>query len=206
MLKNHIKDGLKILGDYATALLIYVVLLYTFIAITGDKFMVWLPLYSFIIFLFMALLIYSDLWRLAAKEKRPQYNMNPYPLKGFVLGLIGIIPLIFVVIFGHFIALEDEAINTVKNSITNGVLLGPLYFVIALLGKTTLSYIAALLLVPLVSMFGYLLGYHGIQLSKKLGLKKDVVYERKQELSPWNPARKHEDEGKKKRSKKRKGY
>lgn len=201
MLKNHIKGGLKVLGNYTAALLIYVILLYTFMAITGEKFDIWLPLYSFIMFLIMAMLMYTDLWHLAAKEKRPQYKMNPYPLKGLVLGLIGSLPLILVVVFGHFVTFKESAFNKLIANIADVVLLGPLYFIIALLGKTVVSYIAVLLLVPLLSMFGYMLGYQGIILRRKLGLKKDAVYEKKQELSPWNPARKHDDEGKKKKSK-----
>ncbi|NSW91945.1 MAG: hypothetical protein HPY74_14975 [Firmicutes bacterium] len=204
MFKNHIKDSLKVLGNYAAALLIYVILLYTFIAITGDNFTKWLPLYSFIIFLLMSLMLYTDLWRLAAKEKRPQYNLNPYPLKGLILGLIGSLPLIIIKIIEHFITFEDEVLNRLKVSIVDGVLLGPLYFSISLLGKTAAAYIIALLIVPLLSMLGYMLGYYGIQLGKILGLKKEVVYERKQELSPWNPARK--DVGERKKKKKKKGH
>lgn len=92
MLKNHIKGGLRVLGDYGAGLLIYFILLYSFIAITGDKFSDWLPLYSIIMFAIVALLLYSDMWNLAAKEKKPQYDLKPYPMKGLVLGLIGFFP------------------------------------------------------------------------------------------------------------------
>src|SRR5690554_1542045 len=101
MLKNHIKGGLKVLGDYGAGLLIYFILLYTFIAITGEGFSAWLPVYSFIMFSIMALILYSDMWSLAVKEKKPQYNLNPYPAKGFVLGLIGFFPIIIILITAY---------------------------------------------------------------------------------------------------------
>lgn len=206
MLKNHVKSGLKVFGNYVAALLIYVILLYTFMAITGESFTTWLPLYSIIMFLIMAMMLYTDLWHLAVKEKRPQYNLNPYPLKGLVVGLIGVVPLVLITVLEHLITFNDEVFNTLKTRITDGVLLGPLYFIIALLGKTTLSYAVALLAVPLLSMLGYMLGHYDIQIRRKLGLKKEVVYEKKQELSPWNPARKLDDEGKKRKSKNKKRY
>lgn len=195
MLKNHIKGGLKVLADYAAGLLIYFILLYTFIAITGDKFSTWLPLYSFIIFSITALLLYTDMWSLAVKEKKPQYNLNPYPVKGLILGLIGFSPIIIILIVAYVLNFAEPVLNTIKEAIIQNILLGPLYFSIALFNKTIIGYIISLLLVPLLSMFGYLMGFHG----KTIRKKKEVTTERKQELSPWNPARKDIDDGKKKK-------
>ncbi|HHY24714.1 MAG TPA: hypothetical protein GX527_10905 [Clostridiaceae bacterium] len=203
MLKNHIKGGLKILGNYAAALLIYVILLYTFIAITGENFNKWLPVYSFIMFILMILMLYTDLWHLAVKEKRPQYELNPYPLKGLVLGLIGFLPFIIIQIVAYLINFEEPVFNNLKRAIVDNILLGPLYFSISLLGKTTIAYIITSLIIPVLSMVAYMAGYYGVELRKLLGLKKEVTYERKQELSPWNPAKQEADQANKKRKKKR---
>lgn len=203
MFKNHIKGGLKVLGNYAAALLIYVILLYTFIAITGEKFSKWLPLYSFFMFILMVLMLYSDLWHLAAKEKRPQYELNHYPLKGLVLGLIGFLPIVIIELIAYFLNFEEPAFNNLKNVILDHIVLGPLSFSISLFGKTAIAYIITSLIVPVLSMIAYMMGYYGIQIKKVLGLKKEESYERKQELSPWNPARKEiEDEKKKKKKRK----
>ncbi len=203
MLKNHIKGGLKILGDYAAALLIYVILLYTFIAITGENFTKWLPLYSFIMFLLMVLMLYTDLWHLAVKEKRPQYDLNPYPLKGLVFGLIGFSPIIIIEIISYLVNFQEPVFNNLKRAIVDNILLGPLYFSIRLFGETIIGYIVTLLIVPLLSMVAYMAGYYGIELRKILGLKKEVTYEKKQELSPWNPARQEAEQTKKKKKKRR---
>lgn len=202
MLKNHIKGSLKILSNYASTLLIYVILLYTFIAITGENFTKWLPLYSFIMFVLMTLMLYTDLWHLAAKEKRPQYELNPYPLKGLVIGLIGFLPFIIIEIVSFSINFEEPAFNNLKRAIVDNILLGPLYFSISLLGKTFIAYIVTSLIVPVLSMLAYMAGYYGIELRKILGLKKEVTYERKQELSPWNPTRQEAEQTKKKKKKK----
>jgi len=201
--KNYIKGGLRVLGDYAAALLVYVILLYTFIAITGDNFLNWLPVYSFLMFAIMALFLYSDFWRLAAKEKKPQYNLKPYPLKGLVFGLIGILPLAVIKIIDIFIVFGDELGDKLKGMIVDGVIFGPLYFCLKLFEKNALGYIIALLLVPLLTMAAYMLGYYDIKLGKVLGIKKDVVYEKKQTLSPWNPAVKALEQEKNKKKKKK---
>ena len=200
MLKNHIKSGLKVLGDYCAGLLIYFILLYTFIAITGEKFSSWLPLYSILMFAIVAILIYSDMWHLAAKEKRPQYNLNPYPMKGLVLGFIGFLPIIVISLVAYFLSFSEPVLNNIKEALLHNILLGPLYFAISLFGKTIYGYIISMLIVPLISMFGYLMGFHG----KTIRKKKEVATEKQQELSPWNPYRRDTGDNKKKKKKKEK--
>ena len=199
--KNYIKGGLKAIGNYGATLIIYVILFYAFMAITGESFDTWLPLYSCVMFVIMAVLLYTDMWHLAAKEKRPQYELSPYPLKGLVLGLLGVLPLVIIVVLGYSIVLSDEVLNALKLFVVERVILGPVYFIIALFNKTIIGYIVALLSIPLLAMLGYIFGYYGIQLGAKIKIKNEVSYEKKQELSPWNPAKKVMDEGKKKKKK-----
>ena len=203
MLKNHIKGGLKVLGDYGAALLIYFILLYTFIAITGEKFSNWLPVYSFVMFMLMVLILYSDMWSLAAKEKKPQYNLNPYPMKGLVLGFIGFSPLIILQIAAYLIKFDEPVLNNLKVAILQNVLLGPLYFFINLFGKTAFAYIISSLIIPLLAMISYMMGLHGIEIRKAIGSKKQAEVERKQELSPWNPTRQDSNDVKKKKKNKK---
>lgn len=202
MLKNHIKGSLKVLGNYASALLIYVILLYTFIAITGEKFNKWLPLYSLIMFLLMVLMLYADLWQMAAKEKRPQYELNPYPLKGLVIGLIGFSPFIAIQIASYLVSFEEPVINNLIRAIIDNILFGPLYFCANLFKDTLWSNIISLSIIPILSMLAYLAGHYGFEIRKTLGLKKEITYERKQELSPWNPARQEVKQSKKKKQSK----
>lgn len=160
---NYIKGGLKVFFGYCISLLMFGVFLYVFISITGDRFSFWLPFYSFLFFLMMFLIIYSDLNKLAMKEKRPQYNLNPYPLKGFIFGLIGFSPFILLELIYPLINLNDDVLERIKHLALN-TLLGPLYWVLRIFGSTTGAYIAVSLLVPLIAMLGYLSGHYGFKL------------------------------------------
>ena len=51
-MKRYIMKGLRILYIYAMVVLIFVVFLYPVIGLTKDNFNNWLPVYSFICFLF----------------------------------------------------------------------------------------------------------------------------------------------------------
>lgn len=78
------------------------------------------------------------------------------------------------------------------------IILGPLYFAINFFGKTIYGYIISMLFIPLLAMFGYIMGFYG----KTIRKKKVITTERKQELSPWNPARRDTEDKKKKKKKK----
>jgi hypothetical protein len=203
MFKEYVKGGLKVLGNYGAALLIYIILLYTFIAITGENFNKWLPLYSLIMFFLTASMIYADLWHLAVKEKRPQYGLKSYPLKGLIFGLIGFSPFIIIQIIAYSLNFEEPVFNNIKWAIVDNLLLGPLFVFISIFKKAVIGYIITLLIIPILSMIAYMAGYYGLELRKTLGLKKEIAYERKQELSPWNPTKQDDNKKDKKRKKKR---
>lgn len=188
-MKNHIKGGVKVFTGYAISLLVFVIFIYVFLGITRDSFYTWLPLYSFLMFLLMFAIIYSDLKRLAIKEKRPQYNLNPYPLKGFVLGVIGFLPIILIELIYPLVQLEGEVLNNIKHKVLN-TFMGPLYFIIRIGKSTTVSYAVASLVVPVISMLAYLAGYYGFELRSylnKLSKKEPTDTKPKFTKSPWNP-------------------
>lgn len=185
-MNNYLKGGLKILGSYVITLLIFVVFLYAFLSIARDKFSYWLPIYSFVFFLLLFAIIYSDMRKLALKEKRPQYNLNPYPLKGLVYGFIGFLPVIILELIYPLIALDNNVLIRIKELILK-TLMGPLYFIIKLGGGTTIAYIIASLIIPAISMLAYMAGYYGFELGKYFkktpqGLSKEFT------KSPWNPS------------------
>lgn len=185
-MKNLLQGSLKILGDYFVTLLIFGILFYPFINLTGDKFSYWLPFYSFAFFLMLFCLIYSDMKRLAAKEKRPQHNLGPHPLKGLAYGIIGFAPVIILELLYPFIALNNEALSRLKELVLKFIM-GPLYFLIKLVGSTTAAYIIASLVVPVVSMLSYMAEYYGFEIGKYLR-KTPRNDGKKFEKSPWNPS------------------
>ncbi len=196
-MKEYIKQGARILGNYCISLVIFAIFIYPFMSITGENFNKWLPLYCVIIFLFATLIIFSDMKTIAIKEKRPQYDLNPYPLKGLVYGLISIIPLAVITAASALFHFQDGIIDHLKHVAVN-VLLGPMYFLIRLLKESPLGYAAALLLIPLIAMLGYLAGHYGVNITEKIR-KKKPVQEKGFTKSPWNPTNKTSGTGKKKK-------
>lgn len=203
MIKNHIKGGMKVLLDYGAGLLLYFILLYSFIAITKDNFARWLPLYSFLMFMLIYVILYSDMWSLGDKERKPQYNIKTYPLKGLVMGLIGIFPIIVLVTVAHFLNFGDEILNNIKTAVVENFLIGPVYFITSIVGKSTIGYIISLLIFPIVSMSAYYLGLKQKRVFGDIKRRKNQEFERETTLSPWNPARTEKDDVKKTRKDRR---
>jgi len=169
-MKNILKSSLKVLGDYFVSLIIFVIFLYTFFVITKDNYSKWIPLYSGINFILMASIMYTDMKNLGKKEKRPQYNLSPHPLKGFVLGIIGFLPVIILEIVYTFLNFNNEVNNRIAE-LALKVILGPVYIFVRLVGGTTAGYILASLAVPVVTALGYMAGYYGFEFRKKIGAK-----------------------------------
>lgn len=165
-MSNYFKNGLKVFFDYCISLIIFVIFLYVFLGLTKDNYSFWIPLYSFINFLLLFSILYGDIKKVAMKEKRPQYDLKPYPMKGLFIGLIGFLPFFLLQLIYPLIIFNDPIYNRVKELVLK-TLLGPVYFVVRLFGVTTLGYVVASLLIPIVSMLAYMAGYYGFELKKK---------------------------------------
>lgn len=198
-MKQYIKSGARILYNYSMTLIFFLMFLYPFMSVTGDKFNSWLPAYCFIGFIFIAFLTYTDMKELAKKEKKPQYELDPKPWKGLVIGLTGFIPVALVVSVLALLRFEAEYAERIKHLVING-LIGPVYFVARLANESVIGYIAAVLLIPAVAAVGYLMGYYGIDIMKKLR-KKDQIQEKPFTKSPWNPSLNEDKTAKKKKKK-----
>ncbi len=185
-MKHYIKCGAKILYNYSMTLLVFFIFIYPFMAVTGDKFNNWLPVYCFAAFTFVALLTYSDMKELAVKEKKPQYELEPRPWKGLVIGLMAMLPVALAVSVLALLHFEASYAERIKHLAING-LLGPAYFIIRLFNESIVGYIVAILLIPAVAAIGYLMGYFGINIIKKIR-KKEQVKEKPFTKSPWNPS------------------
>jgi len=198
-MKQYIKAGGKILYDYAMALIVFVVFMYPFLAFTKDKFYTWLPLYSIIIFLFAFYIIYGEMKVLAIKEKRPQYDLHPYPMKGLLYGIFAIIPIATISGTLSLLRLESGIADRIRHVAIN-TLLGPVYFIIRWMKESFVGYVIAILVIPVLAMLGYLAGYYEIDIYRSVFKKKNTVQEKKFTKSPWNPTiAQNEKTGKKKR-------
>jgi hypothetical protein len=196
-MKRFIKTAAKVLYDYIVVLILYLIVIYTFIAITKDRFIELIPYYGLVFLVFVFLLIYLDMNKIAVKERKPQYGYKAYPFKGFVYGLVGVIPLAVIVVIASLIQFQNTFLNNLRHIGIN-VLLGPMYIIIRWLKEEPVGYASALMVLPVISMLGYLSGYLGI--GKKQKIKNDTA-EEKFVKSPWNPS--NSDDTKKDNTKKK---
>lgn len=189
-MKMYLKNGMKLLANYGVSLVLFLIFLYPFMGFTKNNLYTWLPIYSAVFFIFAYLLIYSDMKALAIKEKKPQYDLKPYPLKGALYGIIGVIPISVIVVIGSLIRFNDTVADRILHIIVN-IVLGPLYFLYGINGplhETAAVYAASILLLVLTAMLGYLAGFYGINILAKVFRKKNVTPEKTFTKSPWNPS------------------
>jgi hypothetical protein len=165
-MKKYISGSVKVLVAYFLSLVVFGVFLFTVLSLAKDNFSFWLSVYSFVIFLLMATMVYSDMKRLAIKEKRPQYDLNPYPVKGLIYGLLGIIPLAVLEAVYPLIHFADPVLERIKHLALN-TLLGPVYGFIKLGNESAVAYIGAVLLIPIIAMLGYMAGFYGFELNRR---------------------------------------
>lgn len=165
-MKYFLKSALKVLTNYAIVVTIFAVFLVTVLSMAKDNFGFWLVVYCFVMFLFLTSILYSDMWKLAVKEKKPQYGYSHYPLKGFVYGLVGFSPIILIGLIYPLVNFGNEFYDRAKHLLFN-TLLGPVYGFISLGGEAWWAYAGAILIVPVIAGLGYLAGYYSFELRKR---------------------------------------
>lgn len=205
-MKYFLRNALRTSLDYLIVLVIFLVFLYTFIAITGEHFTKWLPFYSAINFLILFFILYGDYRQLAIREKRPQYDIKTYPLKGVPLGLVGCVPIVALFIILSVIKTDDELLARLMEIAIDGVL-GPLYFIANAIGNSPYAYAVAILMVPVIVTLGYLAGYYDFSLRNALSGKKEVNSKDKAfKPSPWNPSVEQQEKKKNQKQKQKQRY
>lgn len=156
----YVKSSARVLANYSISVLLFIIFLYAVISLAKNNTSTWLAIYSFVVFLLCYALIYSDMKKLAIKERKPQYKLKPYPVKGFVYGIIGFLPFIILEITYLFIIFDDSVLNRIKHALLNTVM-GPLYWCIKLFSSSFIGYAVATSIVPVIAGFAYMMGYFG---------------------------------------------
>lgn len=161
---NYLSSVKKVLAVYATMLILSIVFVLPFYK--------QMHIYSFVVLFLFALILYSEIADLAKKEKQPQYNNKTFLLKGFVIGLISIIPLILILLILPLINIETTALNfgALKDLILKALFM-PIYFIAKIGNKSLQSYLIAIAIIPLISGIGYISGYYGISITEVLSTK-----------------------------------
>lgn len=179
---SRLLRGLKVTGNYITALILFVVFTMPIITITGDSSLQnAMTAFSFLVFLFLFYIVYVDMRVMAFKEKRPQYNINPPPYKGIFYGIIGIVPL--VLFQSVLLALElHEDLQVLKRKLYQGFA-GPLYWLSRLLGDAPVHYLISFAVLIVIAGLGYYAGFKEFYLvsfiREKLGINKKKAHNKK---------------------------
>jgi len=156
-LSSQIKRGLKITTNYLLAVIVFVVFLMPVLTIFENNNEPAIFVYSIIIFLLMVPTIYIEMSKLAFKEKRPQYNINPSPFKGFYYGFIGVVPLILILIVLFSLRLPED-FSTLHKRLYQGFS-GPLYWFAKSIGNKPVHYAISYVLLILMAGLGYYAGH-----------------------------------------------
>ncbi len=171
---SQIKRGLKIFIDYLLALILFTFFSMPVITAAKENTQNAVTYFSVAIFMILFLNIYVDMRNLAFKEKRPQYNINPSCYKGFLYGLIGIVPLFGIQLVLIMIKLPEEFI-TLHRRLYQGFG-GPLYWLSRMLGDQPAHYLISFAILIIIAGLGYFAGFRDFYLlnfiRQELGIKK----------------------------------
>ncbi len=162
--KTFLQHAMKITLDYLSGLFIFAIFSYPILNLSGDhpgRVVRWA---SFILFLIVFALIYKDMQEMAIREKRPQYEIYPTPLRGFLLGLTGLVPVWLMQLIVSLIPLKD--LDTLQLRILQ-VISVPVYWISSLLGTSKLLYPTTLLLLAGMAFLGYWAGLKEFYLMKR---------------------------------------
>ena len=165
---SQIKRGLRITGDYIVALIIFGIFSSIVFSFFKENLETGITIFSVIIFLLMFSMMYTSMSDTASREKRPQYNINPPPYKGFLYGAIGTLPILLVQLIYYLVSVPEEFL-TMKRRVLQAFT-APLYWLAKLISHDEWAYHAVLLVIPVIAGLGYMAGFYDFFIMKKLGL------------------------------------
>ncbi|NLG88263.1 MAG: hypothetical protein GX494_03460 [Clostridiaceae bacterium] len=169
-ISSQIKRALRVTGDYFVSLIIFAVFSSVVFGIAKENIEKGIYIFSIVIFLIMFSLIYTNMSDIAFREKRPQYNLNPPPYKGFLYGLIGTVPIFIIQLLYYFadvVLFIPKEYLTIKRRVLQAFT-GPLYWLAKLISHDTWAYHVVLLVIPVIAGLGYLAGHYEFYITKKL--------------------------------------
>lgn len=164
-LKTFLRHAFKTTTDYLAILFIFVILSYPVISMGGENPAPAVRVVSVILFLLLFALLYRDMNEVATRERRPQYEINPTPLRGLLLGLVGLIPVWLVQVVIALLPLTGNETFRTRLIQALGV---PLYWLVSLTGGQTILYAVLLPVVALMGFLGYWAGLRDFFLMQRI--------------------------------------
>lgn len=168
-----LKTAFKVFTDYIITVFLFCIFMISVLVIAKqDTARSWLLGYSLVWFIMLMMMIYSRMKQVAQKEIVPQYDLHPFPLKGVVYGLIGMVPNFLIAVLNSVIIFQNEIFNS-RKLLAVKLFFGPLHAFIELTGDTSISFYLVCLIVPIIAGAGYIAGYYGIYpIARLLGKKR----------------------------------
>jgi len=167
---SQIKRALRVTGDYIISLIIFGIFSSIVFSIAEKNIEKGINIFSIIIFLIMFAMIYNNMSDIAYREKRPQYNINPSPYKGFLYGFIGTVPIFLIQLLYYLadaIVYIPKEFLVLKRRILQAFT-GPLYWLAKLISHEAWAYHIVLFIIPVIAGLGYLAGHYEFYIMKKL--------------------------------------
>ncbi len=166
-MKSYTDASLKVLRNYFVFAVLFVGLLVLVIVLTSDKIRdTVLYIYSSVMFFLAVSSIFMEMNSIGVREKKPEYRVNGYPLKGLVYGVIGFLPVFIIFLIVRQLPLGSPFLNQIRHLALNAIL-APTFLLIKLGRESSASYFYASAVVPVTAALGYLLGYLGIEVEMK---------------------------------------
>jgi len=163
--KTFFRHAMKVTVDYFVVLLLFAILSYPILSMAGENPRMPVGVISFLLFLALFGLTYRDFFEIAVREKRPQYEINPTPIRGLLLALLGLVP-VWVLQLVTFLLPLDE--NEVFRRRILQVLSVPFYWLGSLLGVWAPLYVVLTGLTVVMVFLGYLAGLHEFYLMQRI--------------------------------------
>ena len=164
-LKTFLRHAFKTTTDYLAILFIFVILSYPVISMGGENPAPAVRVVSVILFLLLFALLYRDMNEVATRERRPQYEINPTPLRGLLLGLVGLIPVWLVQLVIALLPLTGN--ETFRTRLLQALCV-PLYWLVSLAGGQAILYVVLLPVVALMGFLGYWAGLRDFFLMQRI--------------------------------------
>lgn len=160
-MKRFIKRSLKTTVSYGAGVFLFTFFLIAPISMENNRH-TWIAVYSFIFFVFTCIFLYKQMRKEGEWEKRENPEEKIPFQKGLLYGFTGFAPFLILEIlyFAIYPGMEASLAANFFHAIFRCGF-GPLYFMIRLLGYTWYSYLAASLIIPLITFAGFVRGTGG---------------------------------------------
>ncbi len=168
-MKAFIKQALKVLAAYTVAAGVFTFFVIAPVSMNNNQ-TLWLLLYSFVMFIFMAFIVSRTILSIG-KYERYDKDTKTFSSKGFFYGLAAMLPYMLLGLIHLIIYHDTYDLGLRIFHYAFRCALGPMYFIINTLDYTWYGFTLAYLMVPVISLIWYFVGLKGLD---KIELRKKI--------------------------------